>query len=161
MTSSRRRPLLVLPVAAVLAVAGCSSSDATARVALPSPSAKEAAACAALDKLLPDTVAGQKRHDPTPDSPLTARWGNGDAAIVLRCGIPRPDEVADPKYPGVEVEGVSWTVQSRSQGPRFITQYREPYVELLAGTRYEHDASVLQPFGAPVTKAIPRTLVVP
>ncbi|MFG3284288.1 DUF3515 domain-containing protein [Streptomyces sp. NPDC048111] len=156
-----RRPLIILPVAALLAAAGCSSSDATAQVAVPSPSAKEAAACTALDGLLPDTVAGQKRHDPTPDSPLTARWGDGDAEIVLRCGIPRPDEVADPKYPGVEVERVSWTVQARAQGPRFITQYREPYVELLTGTRYEHDASVLQPFGAPVGKAIPKTLDVP
>ncbi|MFE9119686.1 DUF3515 domain-containing protein [Streptomyces sp. NPDC007172] len=159
--TSFRRPLLVLPVVALLAAAGCSSSDASAKVAVPSPSAKEAAACTALDKLLPDTVAGQKRHDPSPESPLTARWGDGDAEIVLRCGIPRPDEVADPKYPGVQVEGVSWTVQARAQGPRFITQYREPYVELLTGTRYEHDASVLQPFGAPVDKAIPKTLDVP
>ncbi|MFI6688875.1 DUF3515 family protein [Streptomyces sp. NPDC050485] len=161
MTSSRRRPPLVLSAAAVLAAAGCSSSDATAQVAVPSPPAKEAAACAALDRLLPDTVAGQQRDDPAPDSPLTARWGAGDAEIVLRCGIPRPAEVADPKYPGVEVEGVSWTVQTRSQGPRFITQYREPYVELLTGTRYEHDASLLQPFGAPVGKTIPKTLDVP
>ncbi|MFE4860400.1 DUF3515 domain-containing protein [Streptomyces sp. NPDC056670] len=161
MTLLRHRPLLVLSAVAVLAAAGCSSSDATADVAVPSPPAKEAQACAALDRLLPGTVAGQKRHDPTPDSPLTARWGDGDAEIVLRCGIPRPDEVADPKYPGVEVEGVSWTVQARAQGPRFITQYREPYVELLTGARYEHDASVLQPFGAPVGKAIPKTLDVP
>ncbi|MFI1173057.1 DUF3515 family protein [Streptomyces melanogenes] len=160
MTSPRRRPLLVLPaVAMLMAVAGCSSSsDADAGAAVPSPSAKEAAACAALDKALPDTVAGQQRHDPTPDSPLTARWGDGDAEIVLRCGIPRPEEMSDPKLPGVGVEGVDWTVQQRAEGPRFITQYRDPYVELLTGKRYANDASVLQPFGAPVRKTIPKTV---
>ncbi|MFG2718108.1 DUF3515 domain-containing protein [Streptomyces sp. NPDC048416] len=158
MTSSRRRPLLFLPAVAVLAVAGCSSSDATATVAVPSPSAKEAAACAALDKLLPDTVAGQKRHDPTPDSPLTARWGDGDAEIVLRCGIPRPDEMSDPTLPGIGVDGIDWTVQKRDQGPRFISQYRDPYVELLTGTRYANDASLLQAFAAPMAKAVPKTV---
>uniref|UniRef100_A0AAU2V1K5 DUF3515 domain-containing protein n=1 Tax=Streptomyces sp. NBC_00003 TaxID=2903608 RepID=A0AAU2V1K5_9ACTN len=158
MTLSRRRPLLVLSAVAVLAAAGCSSSDATTKVAVPSPPSKEAAACAALDKLLPDTVAGQKRHDPTPDSPLTARWGDGDAEIVLRCGIPRPDEMSDPTLPGVGVDGVDWTVQKRDGGPRFITQYRDPYVELLTGTRYANDASVLQAFGAPIAKAVPKTV---
>ncbi|AYG80195.1 hypothetical protein DWB77_02321 [Streptomyces hundungensis] len=152
MTFSRRRPLLVLPAVAVLAAAGCSSSDATATVAVPSPPAKEAAACAALDRLLPDTVAGQKRHDPTPNSPLTARWGDGDAEIVLRCGIPRGEEMSDPTTNGVQVEGVWWVVFPRPEGPRFVTALREPYVELLTGTRYAHDASVLQAFGAPVVK---------
>ncbi|MEU9100304.1 DUF3515 family protein [Streptomyces sp. NPDC048361] len=147
-----RRPFLILPVVALLAAAGCSSSDATAKVAVPSPSAKDAAACAALDKLLPDTVAGQKRHDPTPDSPLTARWGDGDAAIVLRCGVARADDMSDPTNNGVQVDGVWWVVFPRPEGPRFVTALREPYVELLTGTRYEHDASVLQPFGAPVAK---------
>ncbi|MFI6052262.1 DUF3515 domain-containing protein [Streptomyces violascens] len=158
MTLSRRRPLLVLSAVAVLAAAGCSSSDATAKVAVPSPPARERAACEALDKLLPDTVAGQKRHDPTPESALTARWGDGDAEIVLRCGIPRPEEMSDPTLPGAGVDGVDWTVQKRDAGPRFITQYRDPYVELLTGTRYANDASVLQPFGAPIAKAIPKTV---
>ncbi|MFI6473842.1 DUF3515 family protein [Streptomyces sp. NPDC050516] len=158
MTLSRRRPLLVLSAVAVLAAAGCSSSDATAKVAVPSPPAKEAAACAALDKLLPDTVAGQKRHDPTPDSPLTARWGDGDAEIVLRCGIARGDEMNDPKSNGVQVNGVWWVVFPRSEGPRFVSAYRDPYIELLTGTRYAHDASVLQAFGAPVLKATENSL---
>ncbi|MCT9093645.1 DUF3515 domain-containing protein [Streptomyces sp. ASQP_92] len=158
MTFSRRRPLLVLPAVAVLAAAGCSSSDATAKVAVPSPPAKEAAACTALDGLLPDTVARQKRHDPTPNSPLTARWGDGDAEIVLRCGIPRPEEMSDPTLPGIGVGGVDWTVQKRDQGPRFITQYRDPYVEILTGTRYTNDASLLQAFATPVDEAIPKTV---
>ncbi|MFJ4476546.1 DUF3515 domain-containing protein [Streptomyces xanthochromogenes] len=158
MTHLRHRPLLVLSAVAVLAAAGCSSSDATDKVAVPTPPAQEARACEALDKLLPDTVAGRLRHDPTPDSPLTARWGDGDAEIVLRCGIPRPDEMSDPTLPGVGVDGVDWTVEKRDQGPRFITQYRDPYVELLTGTRYANDASVLQAFAAPIAKTLRKTV---
>lgn len=65
-----------LPAVLVLAVAvGCSSTDAPAKVPVPSPPAEEAALCRALDKELPKTVAGHDRSDPEPGSELTAGWG--------------------------------------------------------------------------------------
>ncbi|MET9803242.1 DUF3515 domain-containing protein [Streptomyces sp. NPDC006368] len=141
----------------LLAVAGCSSTDAGAPVAVPSPSAEEAAFCRALDKELPETVAGLDRSDPEPESELTAGWGDG--AIVLRCGVPRPGRMSDPQAQGVEVNGVNWLLEQREDdGPRFTSTYRKAYVEVTLDKRYAHDAGPLTDLAAPVEKAVPSSL---
>ncbi|MBT2439909.1 DUF3515 domain-containing protein [Streptomyces sp. ISL-36] len=149
-----------LPVAAaavlLLTAAGCSSTDAKASVPVPSPPAEEAAFCQALAKELPDTVAGLERNDPEPDSELTAGWG--DAAIVLRCGVPRPEKMTDPQSQGVSVDGVRWMVEQREGGgPRFTSVYRKAYVEVTLDERYVHDAAPLVDLAAPV-KTVPCAL---
>ncbi|MEV8589809.1 DUF3515 domain-containing protein [Streptomyces sp. NPDC051180] len=157
MTSSHRP--FGLPAAAtagvlLLAVVGCSSSGAAASVVVPSPPAAEAAFCQALAKELPDTVAGQGRSDPKPGSELTAGWGDG--AIVLRCGVPRPEKMSDPKAQGVSANGVRWMLE-RTQGgaPRFTTVYRKTYVEVSLDERYAHDMGPLVDLAAPVAAAVP------
>ncbi|MEU9699632.1 DUF3515 domain-containing protein [Streptomyces sp. NPDC047981] len=151
-----------LPVAAasllvLLTAAGCSSTDAGASVPVPSPPAAEAALCQALAKELPDTVAGLDRKDPEPDSDLTAGWGDG--AIVLRCGVPRPEKMSDPQSQGLSVGGVRWMLEPREgDGPRFTSVYRETYVEVSLAERYAHDAGPLADFAAPVKKAVPCAL---
>ncbi|MFD3945576.1 DUF3515 domain-containing protein [Streptomyces sp. NPDC058579] len=151
-----------LPVAAasllvLLTAAGCSSTDAEASVAVPSPPAGEAALCQALAKELPDTVAGLDRSDPEPDSDLTAGWGDG--AIVLRCGVPRPEKMSDPQSQGLSVGGVRWMLERREgDGPRFTSVYRETYVEVSLAERYAHDAGPLTDLAAPVQKAVPCAL---
>ncbi|MET9437450.1 DUF3515 domain-containing protein [Streptomyces sp. NPDC006551] len=152
-----------LPVAAaaaavlLLSAAGCSSPDAKVSAPVPSPPAEEAAFCRALAKELPDTVAGLERNDPEPDSELTAGWG--DAAIVLRCGVPRPDKMNDPQAQGVDAEGVNWLFEPRQgDGPRFTTTYRKAYVEVTLDERYAHDVGPLVDLAAPVEKAVPKSV---
>ncbi|MFF6776280.1 DUF3515 domain-containing protein [Streptomyces sp. NPDC012637] len=160
MTSSHRPLGLTASAAAavlLLAATGCSASDAETSVPVPSPPAAEAALCRALAKELPGTVAGLERAGTEPESELTAAWG--DAAIVLRCGVPRPEKMTDPQAQGVDVDGVGWLVEQREgDGPRFTTTYRRTYVEVSLGERYAHDMGPLVDLAAPVKKAVPPSL---
>ncbi|MGW7287983.1 DUF3515 domain-containing protein [Streptomyces sp. NPDC054847] len=156
MTSFGRRSLILSAAAVLVAAAGCSSTDASASITVPSPPAEEAALCRALDGELPDSVDGHDRDDPEPSSELTAGWG--DAAIVLRCGVARPVGMSDPQGQGVEVDGVNWLLEERDDGPRFTTTYRETYVEVTLGSRYMHDIGPLTELAGPVKKTVPATL---
>lgn len=147
------------PSAALLlmAAAGCSSGDAQASVAVPSPSPEAAAYCRALHKELPDTVAGLERSDPAPGSDLTAGWGDG--AIVLRCGVPRPAKMDDAQAKGAEANGVNWMLEQReNDGPRFTTTLRKAYVEVTFSVEYAHDATPLAAFAPAVRKTVPNRL---
>ncbi|WP_128977472.1 DUF3515 domain-containing protein [Streptomyces roseicoloratus] len=158
MTSSHRPFGLAASAAALLlAATGCSASDAETSVPVPGPPAAEAALCRALAKELPGTVAGQERAGTEPESELTAAWG--DAAIVLRCGVPRPEKMNDPQAQGVDVDGVGWLVEQRAgAGPRFTTTYRRTYVEVSLDARYAHDMGPLVDLAAAVKKAVPPSL---
>ncbi|WP_208545397.1 DUF3515 domain-containing protein [Streptomyces sp. Tu 2975] len=156
MTSFGRRSLILSAAAVLVAAAGCSSTDASASITVPSPPAEEAALCRALDGELPDSVDGHDRDDPEPSSELTAGWG--DAAIVLRCGVARPVGMSDPQGQGVEVDGVNWLLEERDDGPRFTTTYRETYVEVTLGGRYMHDIGPLTDLAGPVKETVPATL---
>lgn len=161
-SSSRLRRLPALPVAAVaatvlMAAAGCSSTDAKASVAVPSPPSEEAALCGALHEELPETVAGLDRNDPEPGSDLTAGWGDG--AIVLRCGVPRPARMSDPRAKAIEAGGVNWMLEQREgDGPRFTSTYRKTYVEVSMGKRFAHDATPLAALADAVKKTVPPSL---
>jgi hypothetical protein len=137
----------------VLAAAGCSSTGAAASITVPSPPPEQAALCGALDEELPKSVAGQDREDPDPASELTAGWG--DAAIVLRCGVPRPEKMSDPQSDAVEANGVNWLLERRDDGPRFTTTYRETYVEVTMDKRYVHDVTPLAELADAVKKTVP------
>ncbi|HWU11791.1 MAG TPA: DUF3515 domain-containing protein [Streptomyces sp.] len=162
MTHTRRRPprsRVLAPSAAlfVLAAAGCSSGGAQPSVTVPAPSPEAAGYCGKLHEALPETVAGLERSDPSPDSELTAGWGDG--AIVLRCGVPRPAKMDDPQSDAVDADGVNWLLEQRDDaGPRFTTTYRKAYVEVTLGTEYAHDITPLSAFAVPVRKTVPDSL---
>ncbi|WP_329123435.1 DUF3515 domain-containing protein [Streptomyces sp. NBC_01465] len=156
MTSSRRRLLSLPATALLLAAAGCSAGGAP-QVSVPKPPAGEAAYCKALAKVLPETVAGLKRSDVEPKSELTAGWGD-NAAIVLRCGVPRPEKMDDPNALGVEADGVKWMLEQLNSGPRFTTTYRKVYVEVALEKKYDHDVTPLSDFAAAVAKTVPLTV---
>jgi len=125
----RHRPLGLPVLALLITVTGCSSSDGSPSVTVPSPDAKVAKLCRNLDKVLPRTVDGLDRNDPEPRSALTAGWGS--PAIILRCGVVRPREMDDPEADGVEVNGVGWLLQKQDDGSfRFTTTLRRAYVEV-------------------------------
>lgn len=144
---------LVLLAAAV----GCTSTDPSASVTVPTPSSEAAAYCRALHKELPRSVAGLERTDPAPRSDLTAGWGDG--AIVLRCGVARPAKMNDPQSKAAEADGVNWLLEQREDdGPRFTTTLRKAYVEVTFSAAYAHDATPLAAFAAPVKKTVPSGL---
>ncbi|AWT45713.1 MULTISPECIES: DUF3515 domain-containing protein [Streptomyces] len=129
MSIFRHRPLGLPALVLLIATAGCSTADDSARAAVPSPGAEVSALCGNLDKALPSEVDGTGRRDPAPASALTAGWG--DPAIILRCGVPRPAEMDDEEADGVEVDGVGWLLQKQQDGSfRFTTTLRKAYVEV-------------------------------
>jgi hypothetical protein len=151
------RTLLGLPAlaAVLIAATGCSSSDDSARAAVPSPGAKVTELCRNLDKVLPSEVDGQGRRDPEPASALTAGWG--DPAIILRCGVERPARMSDPEADGVEVNGVGWLLQKQKDGSfRFTTTLRTAYVEVsIPKARTGDGMGPLVDLAPAVKKAIP------
>ncbi|MBV7697971.1 DUF3515 domain-containing protein [Streptomyces sp. TRM70350] len=157
-----RHRLIGLPAFALLiAVAGCSSADDSASVAVPSPSPAVTKLCRNLDKALPRTVDGLSRNDPEPESVLTAGWGS--PVIILRCGVERPPKMIDPKVAEGRdpdavaggVNGVDWLQEERDGGGyRFTSANRKAYVEVSVPEGRD-SAAVLVDVASAVKSAIP------
>jgi len=92
-------------VATVLLLAGCAADPVA--VDAPELSQRDAAACRDLVAALPDEVDGEERRDVSGDDGLVAAWG--DPAIVLRCGVPRPEDLTDTAT-CLEANGTGWFV---------------------------------------------------
>jgi Protein of unknown function (DUF3515) len=150
------RAALLAPAVAVLAAAGCAASGTAETIAPPRATPLQAKVCGALHKALPATVGGAARNDPRPASPLTAAWGSGKTAVVLRCGIPKPKEMDDPNASAVDADGVTWLFQDLSSGPRFTTTYREAYVQVDLGPDVP-DGTLVGQFAKAVEKTDPST----
>ncbi|MFF3616360.1 DUF3515 domain-containing protein [Streptomyces sp. NPDC002580] len=158
----RHTALLGLPAVALLvAIAGCSSADDSASVAVPSPDTKVTGLCQNLDKVLPRTVDGHGREDPEPRSALTAGWGS--SAIILRCGVERPPKMVDPKVAngddpkavGGRVNGVDWLMEKQDDGTTLLTTaLRKAYVQVTV-TAGVDVSGVLVDLAASVKKAVP------
>ncbi|MEW2417193.1 DUF3515 family protein [Streptomyces sp. NPDC046866] len=157
--SLHRRPLRVpalLPaLAAAAALAGCSAGGGEARVEPPPPPPSDVAGyCAALHKELPGTVAGLARSPAEPQSDLTAAWGG--SAIVLRCGIPQPAKMRDPKQEGVHVNDVAWLLEKLDDGSfRFTTGLRLAYTEVRVDKEHAMDAGMLVGLSAAIARTVP------
>ncbi|MFB9538989.1 MULTISPECIES: DUF3515 domain-containing protein [Streptomyces] len=151
-----------LPALALLiTVAGCSSADDSASAAVPSPGTKAMELCRNLDKVLPAKVDDERREDPEPASALTAGWGS--PAIILRCGVPQPPKMIDPKVADGRdpdavaggVNGVDWLMEERGDGGHvFTTANREAYVEVRVPEGPD-SSGVLIDLASAVKKAIP------
>ncbi len=124
--------------------------------AVPSPAPEADRLCRDLDGELPKRVDGLDRADPAPASELTAAWG--DPAIILRCGVPRPARMADPKADGVEVDGVGWLLEKRDDGSfRFTTALRLAYVEVtLPKARKDRGMGPLTDLAPAVLATVPK-----
>ena len=72
----------------------------------PSPTDRVQAMCGDLIDALPETVADDlDARDVDPSDALAAAWG--DPAVVLRCGVPKPDALTRTSA-CFEVDGVGW-----------------------------------------------------
>ncbi|MFF8318041.1 DUF3515 domain-containing protein [Streptomyces bobili] len=161
MNAFRPRPVVLPPLALLLAAVGCSSADGDVSAAVPSPSATVTELCRNLDRALPSAVDDQHRRDPSPASALTAGWGN--PAIILRCGVERPPKMTDPKVAtGADpdavaggVNGVDWLMEKGNDGAyRFTTASRLAYVEVTVPEGRD-TSGVLIDLASAVKKAIP------
>jgi Protein of unknown function (DUF3515) len=132
-------------------LAGCSSQPSPVAVAPPTPVGAATAHCPRLVKALPATLEGQSTRATTPRSPLTHAWGK--AAVVLRCGVPRPAGVAGSQI--VVVNGVRWFKQS-APGSLIWTALRPPtYVALTIPTSYRDQGSILVDLASPLKRTLP------
>lgn len=138
--------------AAVYAFAsGTSGGD---RLSVPVPDARVAAYCRALHAELPPTVDGLPRHDLKPRSDLVTGWGQ--PAIVLRCGVPRPQILKDPNADGVTVDGVGWVIEPEPGGVfRLTTTLRKAYVEVTLPKKWAGDVGPLTDLAGAVKKTVP------
>ncbi|MFE0384783.1 DUF3515 domain-containing protein [Streptomyces bungoensis] len=162
----RHRPLGLLAPALLIAVAGCSTADDSATVAVPSPDAKTAKVCRDLHRVLPGKLDGRGREDPEPRSAYTAGWGS--PAIILRCGVVRPPKMVDPKVAeggdpdavAGGVNGVDWLMERLGDGTwRFTTANRVAYVQVTLPegmSGQDGGTAVLTELAAAVKKAIPK-----
>ncbi|MBT2477872.1 DUF3515 domain-containing protein [Streptomyces sp. ISL-94] len=153
--SLHRRPVRLPALLALLALAGCAPGDSEARVdPPPTPPADVAGFCAALHKELPEKVGGLARTETAPESDLTAAWGG--SAIVLRCGIPKPHAMTDPKQDGVHVNGVAWLLEKRENGGfRFTTGMRLAYTEVRVDKEHATDAGMLVGLSTAIAATVP------
>lgn len=85
-------------------LAGCGGP---VTVGVPRLDATARAVCSDLVTALPDRVDGAERTEVEPADAPAAAWG--DPAIVLRCGVPMPDEFDD--YSTCqETNGIGWFI---------------------------------------------------
>jgi hypothetical protein len=92
---------------AVLGLLLSACSGGAVEVETPDLDGEAARTCEALLDALPATVDGAERRDVEPPGAPAAAWG--DPAIVLRCGVPMPEDF-DEFATCHETQGVGWFI---------------------------------------------------
>jgi hypothetical protein len=108
--------------------------------------------CADLADSLPDTVTDLDLRATEPESPLTSAWG--DPAIVLRCGVPRPDALTRTSQL-VSVDGVDWFAEELTQGYVFTTYGRQVFVEVTVPDDYDPEIGPVTELSSAVAETVP------
>ena len=123
----------------------------------PVPAGKAAAAraCAALVARLPAEVdPGVVRRPVTGDATRTAAWG--DPPVLLRCGVPLPERLAEPVSLGTpEGQLVQWSVADIGDGYSYTTVDRTVPLEISVPGRYASPAEIVLPLLPAVVAALP------
>ena len=162
---SRRWPLVASCVLASVALtSGCSGPGAVEVTAPPSPTDRVQAMCGDLIDALPETVADDlDARDVDPSDALAAAWG--DPAVVLRCGVPKPDALTRTSA-CFEVDGVGWLAtqdgrEVSGDAPvegtlTFTTIGRAAYVEVEVPAMDDHQpVDALPALAMPIQQTIP------
>ena len=141
-------PKLLLAALGVILLAGC--SPGATPVPVPSLGPEVAAACTDLVKALPAKVLDAKRRKTTPESPLTAAYG--DPPIEMTCGVARPADSAEALSKCFEVNGVGWFAKQVQNGYVFTTIGRALYFEVAVPSKYAPEANALTDISDAVQK---------
>jgi len=105
-------------------------------------------ACADLVAELPAEIdPGVERRDVEPADRFAA-WG--EPAVVLECGVPRPDREEPPAI----VNGVAWTVRDIGAGFRWTTRDLVVNVAVDIPDDYPNGAELVNPLAAPITATL-------
>jgi hypothetical protein len=96
--------------------------------------------CEESSGLLPRAISGQERRETTPESPLTAAWG--DPPVVWRCAVATPAAL-QPDSSLIEINGITWFAEELTAGYRFTTIDLTADVEVTVPSNYAPEAEVL------------------
>ncbi|GIH92425.1 DUF3515 domain-containing protein [Planobispora siamensis] len=134
---------------ALLILAGCGGA---VRLDPPTPEGEAATACRTLVERLPQTLKGAERVESIPASPYVAVWGEGE--IALRCGVPRPVNMAPTDEVPV-INDVAW-FSAPSLPTLFTSVGRTAYVEVTISRKHVPE-TVLVDLAAPIKAALAQT----
>lgn len=123
-----RRPVLARRALAAALVGAALTGCGTVRV--PSGPAADDPACAPVVIGAPDQMLGQQRHETS--SQGTVAWGQGENAVVLRCGVtpPGPTTEACTRIESPDGVQVDWIVHEKAGIVTFTTYGRSPAIEV-------------------------------
>lgn len=116
------------------------------------PAASAVSACTALAGELPETLFDQDRRQTSPTSTFTAAWG--EPAIVLRCGVPRPDALTATSQL-ISVNDVDWFPEELTEGYAFTTYGREAFVEVTVPDDYAPEVGPVTELSGVVADSVP------
>ncbi|MEV6287574.1 DUF3515 domain-containing protein [Kribbella sp. NPDC051770] len=130
---------VALTTALLAALTSCGSDPVP--IAVPEPAPEVSDACAPLIKALPAKILDADPRSTTPESPLTAAYG--DPPIEITCGVSPPAGMAQAQSQCFEVNGVGWFAKEASNGVIFTTIGRKLYVEIAVPKKYTPEANAL------------------
>jgi hypothetical protein len=122
------------------------------RVAVPSAAPEVVALCERLMAAMPSRVLDASSRATSPDSPLTAAWG--DPPIEVTCGVAPVVPTGSDCF---EVNGVGWSASPASNGVVFTTIGRKVNVEAAVPNHYAPEANALTDLATPITTHNPIT----
>jgi hypothetical protein len=144
-------PLLTALALGAGLLTGCARPVEVAAPASPAPDV--ATACAAFTAALPAEVSTVgERRDVTPDSDLTAAYG--DPPVGVRCGVPDPSAL-EPRSTLVTVDGIDWLPEELTGGWRLTSVGRTANVELTVPTEQGPAPSVAADLAPTITATLP------
>ena len=145
----RLRGAVAVGLAALLST-GCGS--AAPDLPAPSPDAAVRAHCAQALAALPDRVGGNTGLVNT--EKLIAYYGEGEAQVVVRCGVTKPAELTTTSRCD-EINGIGWFAQEQATNRYiFTTIGRAGFLEVRVGPGHQPAGDVLNEL-TPVAAAIP------
>jgi hypothetical protein len=148
----RLRPAVAACAVALMTAAVSAACSSPAEVSPPVPSGQAESTCSSLVAALPDTVLEEEARAIEPDSPYAAAWGS--PAIVLRCGVPRPDALT-PTSQLVSVNGVDWLPEELTEGYVFTTFGRVANVEVTVPDDYAPEVGPLAELSTVIAQQVP------
>ena len=140
-----------------LVLGGC--GDGTVEVEAPELAGDAARTCTSLVDALPSTVDGAERRTVEPSDAPAAAWG--DPAIVLRCGVPMPEEF-DEFATCQETNGVGWFIpeEQMTGSPEEITMTtigRAVNVEVSLPREHWPPAAAMVDLAGPIKETVEET----
>lgn len=144
-------------LAALALVSGCGTD--TVEVDAPQLDPETASTCEALVEALPDTVDDARRREVGPAGTPAAAWG--DPPIVLRCGVPMPEDF-DEFATCQEADGVGWFIPEdqmtgRPEEITMTTIGRAVNVEVTLPPEHWPPAAAMVNLAAAIKQTVPET----